>query len=72
MTTFFSPNGNPEVWDIKPDNYLTEDEWFELNQPEISESEIYKNAFTTDTDIGSRIDAIEDILLALLKGEINV
>ena len=28
MPTFFSPTGNFEVWDKKPDGYYTEDEWY--------------------------------------------
>lgn len=27
MYTFFSPNGNPEVWDEKPTGYFTPEEW---------------------------------------------
>ena len=27
MTTFFSPSGNPEVWDTKQDGYSTVEEW---------------------------------------------
>ena len=27
MSTFFSPDGNPEVWEEKPDGYYTVDEW---------------------------------------------
>lgn len=72
MTTFFSPDGNPEVWENKPEGYFTEDEWFELNPPEVPEPELYEAAFSPEPDIGSRIDALEDVLLALLKGEIHV
>ena len=31
MTTFFSPSGNPEIWDDKPEGYLTQDEWDSLH-----------------------------------------
>lgn len=72
MTTFYSPDGNPEVWETKPDGYFTEDEWLELHPQEIIEPELYDYAFIPDTDIASRVDAIEDVILALLKGEINV
>ena len=35
MATFYSPNGNPEVWESKPDGYYTPDEWQALHpQPE--------------------------------------
>ena len=26
---FYSPEGNAEIWDQKPEGYLTEKEWFE-------------------------------------------
>ena len=31
MATFYSPDGNPEVWKNKPDGYLTHDEWVALH-----------------------------------------
>ena len=27
-TAYYSPSGNPEVWEVKPDGYYTEDEWY--------------------------------------------
>jgi hypothetical protein len=27
MPTFYSPTGNPEVWDEKPEGYFTPEEW---------------------------------------------
>lgn len=33
MPKFYSPTGNPEVWDIKPDEYYTSDEWAALHPP---------------------------------------
>lgn len=33
MATYYNPNGNPEVWDIKPDGYYTPEEWAELHPP---------------------------------------
>ena len=27
MGIFFSPEGNPEIWDSKPDGYYTPEEW---------------------------------------------
>ena len=33
MATFFSPNGNPEVWNEKPDGYFTPEEWRALHPP---------------------------------------
>lgn len=33
MSKFYSPSGNFEVWDTKPDGYFTEEEWAELHPP---------------------------------------
>ena len=33
MATFFSPHGNPEVWDTCPDGYYTPEEWAALYPP---------------------------------------
>lgn len=31
MANYFSPDGNPEVWDEKPSGYYTEEEWAALH-----------------------------------------
>lgn len=31
MATYYNPNGNPEVWDNKPEGYFTPEEWAELH-----------------------------------------
>ena len=31
MPTYFSPKGNPEIWNDKPDGYFSGDEWIEHN-----------------------------------------
>lgn len=31
MATFYSPNGNPEVWNEKPEGYYTPEEWEALH-----------------------------------------
>lgn len=31
MATYYNPNGNPEVWDEKPEVYFTPEEWAELH-----------------------------------------
>lgn len=31
MPTFFSPEGNPEIWAQKPDGYMTPEEWETLH-----------------------------------------
>lgn len=33
MATFYSPDGNAEVWAVKPDGYYTPDEWAALHPP---------------------------------------
>lgn len=33
MATYYNTNGNPEVWDTKPEGYYTVEEWQELNPP---------------------------------------
>lgn len=33
MPKYYSPSGNYEVWDKKPDGYFTEEEWAELHPP---------------------------------------
>ena len=33
MATYYNPNGNPEVWDTKPEGYFTPEEWAELHPP---------------------------------------
>ena len=31
MAKYYSPDGNLEVWDTKPQGYYTEEEWAELH-----------------------------------------
>ena len=33
MAKYYSPDGNLEVWDEKPNGYYTEEEWQELHPP---------------------------------------
>jgi hypothetical protein len=33
MAVYYSPNGNAEMWDEKPDGYFTESEWENLHAP---------------------------------------
>ena len=33
MAKYYSPTGNLEVWDEKPQGYYTEEEWQELHPP---------------------------------------
>ena len=34
MPNFYSPEGNYEVWEEKPDGYYTDKEWIDLHPPE--------------------------------------
>jgi hypothetical protein len=34
MPKYYSPTGNYEVWNEKPDGYFTEEEWAALHPPE--------------------------------------
>ena len=34
MPTFFSPEGNAELWDSKPDGYTTQEQWLALHPPQ--------------------------------------
>jgi hypothetical protein len=33
MTVYISPDGNPEVWDERPEGYLTRAEWYAAHTP---------------------------------------
>lgn len=39
MLVFYSPEGNPEVWETKPDGYFTEQEWADHTKPTQEELE---------------------------------
>jgi len=34
MPTFYSPDGNAEIWDTKPEGYKTQEEWLAAHAPE--------------------------------------
>lgn len=57
MATFYSPDGNPEVWEIKPDNYYTPEEWAALHPPpvptldEMRESKLGELAYSFNTRV---------------------
>lgn len=71
MATYYSKSGNPEVWDKKPEGYLTLEEWRELNPltaspgPETPEDQI-------PLGVEARLELVEDLFIALMKGELNV
>lgn len=39
MTTFYSPDGNPEIWDEKPASHITVEEWEAARAAEAAEAE---------------------------------
>ena len=56
MGKYYSPSGNFEVWEIKPDGYYTEEEWAELHPapapPEPTKAEklaILENQYEQDS-----------------------
>ena len=40
MAVFYSPAGNIEVWDVKPDGYLTPDEWLAAHPAVIEDAAV--------------------------------
>lgn len=52
MSTFYSPDGNAEVWGVKPDGYYTPEEWAALHPPpkptleEVRESKLSELAYS--------------------------
>jgi len=57
MATFFSPEGNPEVWQAKPQGYYTPEEWAALHPPpvptleEVRESKLGELAYSFNTRV---------------------
>ena len=47
MPTFYSPAGNPEVWEKKPDGYYTVDEWQALHPSPASTPPTSEELFAT-------------------------
>ena len=55
MPTFFSPEGNPEIWTQKPDGYLTPEEWDKAHpapepEPDQTEKEKQREAYQAELD----------------------
>ena len=51
MAKYYSPDGNLEVWDTKPDGYFTEEEWAELHPaPPPPEPTVEEKLAMLDTD----------------------
>lgn len=66
MPTFYSPDGNPEVWTEKPDGYYTVDEWRELHPPVMPE--VVELPEIIEPSLSDRIDSLENTILTMLLG----
>ena len=57
MATFFSPTGNPEVWEEKPEGYFTPEEWAVLHPApkptleELRESKLSELAYSFNSRV---------------------
>ena len=51
MTTFYSPDGNPEIWDEKPASYITVEEWEAARAAEAAEAEAKKSGKKAPSDL---------------------
>jgi hypothetical protein len=60
VAVFFSPGGNPEIWDEKPEGYFTPSEWWTAHPPVIPEpdpeAERLARIAEIDAELG-RLDA---------------
>lgn len=65
---YYSPSGNLEVWDTKPDGYYTEEEWAELHpappppEPTVEEKLAALNA-QYDSDKQTLVQQYTDALI---------
>lgn len=61
MPTYYSPNGNPEVWGERPDGYLTPEEWSarhpapEPTIEEIRESKLNELAYSFNQRVSGSV-----------------
>lgn len=61
MATFYSPNGNPEVWQTKPEGYFTPAEWAALHPAplptleEVRESKLSELAYSFNARVSGFI-----------------
>lgn len=61
MATYFSPTGNPEIWDEKPEGYYTPEEWMLLHPApkptleEVRESKLSELAYSFDQRVSGFI-----------------
>ncbi|WP_291301243.1 phage tail assembly chaperone [Desulfovibrio sp. MES5] len=65
MPTFYSPTGNPEIWDEQPESYITVEEWKVARAAEEAEAEAARLAeYNSVAARASRLRAARDALLA--------
>lgn len=61
METYFSPTGNPEIWDEKPEGYYTPEEWMALHPApkptleEVRESKLSELAYSFNSRVSGAI-----------------
>ena len=61
MATFYSPKGNPEVWNVKPEGYYTPEEWLALHPApaptleELRESKLSELVYSFDQRVSGFI-----------------
>ena len=59
IMTFYSPNGNHEVWDAKPEGYFTVEEWEAKQRPLVRSQEILTELNTLDLRALRSLTSIE-------------
>lgn len=69
MATFFSPEGNPEVWNVKPEGYYTPEEWAALHPPpeptleELRESKLSEMQYSFNNRVSGSIQTSQGYLM---------
>jgi hypothetical protein len=68
---YYSPSGNLEVWDTKPDGYYTEEEWAELHPaPPAPEPTVEEKLEALDADYNQqKADLINEYTDAQIHGD---
>ena len=68
---YYSPSGNLEVWDTKPDGYYTEEEWAELHPaPPAPEPTVEEKLAALDADYNQqKADLINEYTDAQIHGD---
>jgi ankyrin repeat protein len=68
---YYSPEGNLEVWEEKPQGYYTEDEWAELHPaPELPEPTVEEKLEALDADYNQqKADLLTAYQTAMLYGD---